>query len=192
MHDAPRFDALESSKLWADGRASRDPVPNTVARGRLREGQDVYYSGRVASGGYLAGLPEGVEFSEELLARGRERYNVFCSPCHGYTGYANGMIVQRGFKAPPSFHQPRLREVGLGYFYETITNGYGAMYSYAPSVKPSDRWAIAAYIRVLQQSQDMPVDELSAEEKDHLEHPEKYESHGDGHGESGHGEEGHE
>lgn len=180
MHDAPRFDALEKSSLWDDQRASRSPVEGTVARGRLVDERPVYFTGRNDEGAYVDELPEGFSVSAELLARGKQRYGVFCSPCHGLTGYANGMIVQRGFQAPPSFHSSRLKESPLGYYFDVITNGYGAMYAYGQSVKIDDRWAIAAYVRVLQLSQDTDEADLSESQRKALEaalHPEEQEEH---------------
>ncbi len=185
MHDAPRYDALEESPLWDNGQASRTPVPGTVARGMLRDDQVEKYTGRNAEGAYIDGLPPGMELTESLLAKGRERYDVFCSPCHGYTGYGNGMIVQRGFHAPPSFHSTRLKEAALGHYYDVISNGYGAMYSYGASLRPDLRWAVAAYIRVLQLSQDVPVGELTVEERAAID------ADGEGHGSGGHGATGH-
>ena len=165
MHDTPRFEALEYSSLWEDGRSSREPVEGTVARGRLREERPDFYTAQGPDGQLLEGLPKGMELTADLLERGRTRYNVFCSPCHGYTGYGNGMVVQRGFKPPPSFHATRLKQSPLGYFYVVISNGYGSMYTYAPSIPPEDRWAISAYVKALQLSQDMPVSALSEDQR---------------------------
>ncbi len=165
MHDQPRYEALEASQLWEDGRSSRSPVKGTVARGRLRVEQQPYYTGKDEEGNDLQTLPEAIEVTEAFLVRGQTRYNVFCSPCHGYNGYANGMIVQRGFQSPPSFHVSRLREGGIGHFYDVITNGYGAMYAYGASIPPDDRWAISAYIRVLQLSQFTMAKDLAPEER---------------------------
>ncbi|HJL40682.1 MAG TPA: cytochrome c [Myxococcales bacterium LLY-WYZ-16_1] len=185
MHDAPRFDALEQTELWEDGRASRDPIPGTVARGRLKDDRPAFFTGKNPSGGYVNALPPEVEFGEALLARGKERFEVFCAPCHGVTGYGNGMIVQRGFQQPPSFHSSRLRESPLGYYFDVITNGYGAMYSYGAAVKTSDRWAIAAYLRTLQLSQAMTEGDLTSEEKAALSSGPD-DGHGGEHGSGGH------
>jgi len=165
MHDAPYYEPLEQSPLWENGMSSRTPVPGTVARGRFRGDNIELYTGKTPEGMPIQGLPEGIEVDQALLERGKERYDVFCSPCHGYTGYANGMIVQRGYPQPPSFHSKRLKEIQLGHFYDVITNGWGRMYSYAPSIPPEDRWAIASYVRALQLSQDYPADALSAEQR---------------------------
>src|SRR5438067_9614077 len=106
-----------------------------------------------------------VSLTPQLLARGRERYDIYCSMCHGRTGNGNGMIVQRGFPVPPSYHIDRLRNAPIGHFYDVITNGYGVMYSYAARVEPADRWAIAAYIRALQLSHDAKFDELPPDDQ---------------------------
>ena len=106
--------------------------------------------------------------TQALLQRGRERFDIYCAVCHGPAGYGDGMIVQRGFPAPPSYHSDRLRKASIQHFYDVITDGYGAMYSYAQRVSPADRWAIVAYIRALQASQNMPVAELSGAERAQL------------------------
>jgi len=159
MHDAPRYEPLEASTFFADGRSARTLVANTVARGTLREDEHLYQG--TINGQLTDMFPMPV--TAEMMARGRERYNVFCSPCHGRTGQGNGMVVQRGFRAPPSFHEERLRTAPVGYYVNVETNGFGAMSDYAAQVPIEDRWAIAAYIRALQLSQratvnDVPVD----------------------------------
>jgi mono/diheme cytochrome c family protein len=167
MHDAPRYEPLEASTFFADGRSSRTPVANTVARGTLREDEHLY-QGKV--GGTLAeSFPMPVTI--EVMARGRERFNVFCAPCHGRTGQGNGMVVQRGFRAPPSFHEERLRTAPVGYFYDVQTNGFGAMSDYAAQVPVADRWAIAAYIRALQFSQRATVNDVPADRRGDLDAP---------------------
>jgi mono/diheme cytochrome c family protein len=168
MHDAPRYDPLEASTFFADGVASR-PIPaNTVARGNLRQ-DDHLYQGRID--GQLADtFPMPV--TAEVMARGQERYNVFCLPCHGPTGSGNGMIVQRGFPAPPSYHEERLRNAPVGYFYDVMTNGFGAMQDYSSQVPVADRWAIAAYMRALQLSQRATVNDVPADRRAELDRPE--------------------
>lgn len=156
MHDAPRYEPLEASTFFADGRGSRMLVANTVARGMLRE-DDHLYQGKID--GELTDLfPMPV--TVELMARGQERFDVFCSPCHGRTGQGNGMVVQRGFRAPPSYHEARLREAPAGYFFDVMTHGFGAMSDYAAQIPVNDRWAIAAYIRALQRSQEATIDDV--------------------------------
>lgn len=157
MHQAPRYDPLEHSDFFADQRAARPLVEGTIARGQLRADR-VFYTGRTASGQFVDTLPVPVDAA--LLARGRQQYDVFCSPCHGRTGDGNGMVVQRGFKQPTSYHTDRLRAQPVGYFYDVITNGFGAMQDYSAQVAPRDRWAIAAYVRALQYSRHAPLADL--------------------------------
>ena len=156
MHDAPRYEPLEASTFFTDGRGSRTLVANTVARGMLREDEHLYQG--TIDGQLTDTFPMPV--TAEMMARGRERFNVFCSPCHGRTGQGNGMVVQRGFRAPPSFHDERLRNAPVGYYVNVETNGFGAMSDYAAQVPPADRWAIAAYIRALQFSQRATVEDV--------------------------------
>jgi len=161
MHDAPRYEPLEASTFFGDGRGSRALVANTVPRGALR-GDEHLYAGKID--GQLADVfPMPV--TADVMARGRERFNVFCSPCHGRTGQGNGMVVQRGFRAPPSFHDERLRTAPAGYFFDVMTHGFGAMSDYAAQVPVADRWAIAAYIRALQFSQRATVDDVPADRR---------------------------
>ncbi len=167
MHDAPSYDPLQASDFFADGRASRTPVANTVARGQLRD-DDHLYQGRV-DGQLATTLPMPV--TAAVMARGQERFNVFCSPCHGRTGSGNGLVVQRGFRAPPSYHEDRLRQVPVGYFFDVMTNGFGAMSDYAAQVPVADRWAIAAYIRALQFSQRASIDDVPAARRADLDRP---------------------
>jgi mono/diheme cytochrome c family protein len=167
MHDAPRYDPLEASTFFADGRGSRTLVANTVARGMLREDEHLY-QGKI-DGQLTDVFPMPV--TAEVMARGRERFNVFCSPCHGRTGQGNGMVVQRGFRAPPSFHQERLRSAPVGYFFDVQTHGFGAMPDHAAQVPVADRWAIAAFIRALQFSQRATIDDVPADRRAELDAP---------------------
>jgi len=164
MYDQPRFEPLEASNFFADGLSSRQPVPGTVARGQLRLDSHLY-EGKV-NGELATTVP--YEVSQAFLERGQNRYNIFCTPCHDRTGRGNGMIVQRGLKAPPSMHEQRLRDVPVGHFFDVMTNGLGVMYSYASRIPVKDRWAIAAYIRALQFSQSAEVDRLSAQDRSQL------------------------
>lgn len=150
MNDQAHHEPLERSEFFADGAAARRPPPHTMARGELRADSH-FYEGR-ANGELATELPAPITKAE--LERGRERYDIYCAPCHGRVGDGHGMIAQRGFPPPPTFHQPRLREAPVGHFYEVITRGWGVMYPYAARVSPEDRWAITAYIRVLQFSQN--------------------------------------
>jgi len=167
MHDAPRYEPLEESGFFGDGGASRVLVANTVPRGFLRE-DELLYTGKV--GGELVDLFP-MEVTPEVMARGRERFNVFCSPCHGATGVGNGLIVQRGFRAPPSYHEERLREAPAGYFFDVMTDGFGAMQDYASQVPVADRWAIAAYIRALQLSQGATLEDVPADRRAEFDGP---------------------
>ena len=165
MHDQPKYKPYRGSEFFADGRAMRPFVPGTVARGSLREATP-FNTGKVGDE-FVAELP--VPVTAELLERGRGEYQVFCSPCHGRTGMGDGMIVQRGLKRPISYHVDRLRQMPLGYFFDVITNGYGAMSDYAAQVPIEDRWAIVAYVRTLQLSQYAPAADVPADRHGELE-----------------------
>jgi len=149
MQQQPYQRPLVESNFYPDHRSERPIIPGTVARGHL-DADTYFYTGKIGSndGDYLP-----FPVTQQLLARGQQRFNIYCSPCHGEAGDGNGMVVQRGFKHPPSYHIDRLRRAPIGYFFDIMTNGYGAMPDYAEQVEPADRWAIAAYIRVLQLSQ---------------------------------------
>lgn len=165
MHVEPKYKGLEPSSFFNDGRSERPVVPGTVARGELRT-DELYYTGKI--NGQIANLfPFAI--TKEDLDRGQERFNVYCAPCHDYTGSGNGMIVQRGFPAPPSYHIDRLMKAPVGHFFDVMTNGYGTMYSYAGRVSPRDRWCIAAYIRALQLSQNAPTSDVPPNELTKLE-----------------------
>jgi mono/diheme cytochrome c family protein len=159
MHDQPKMKPLRESEMFADKRSARPLVPGTVARGTLRE-DTVLYTGKVGND-FVTEIP--VKVTAELLERGQTQFQVFCSPCHGRTGRGDGMIVQRGFKKPSSYHVDRLRQMPIGYFYDVMTNGFGAMSDYAAQVTPQDRWAIAAYVRALQLSQYAPAADVPAD-----------------------------
>lgn len=166
MFDQPKVKPLAESALFDDGSSARAPVPGTVARGQLRANREMYL-GIGADGRFVSSLP--VPLTRELLQRGRERYEIFCSPCHARTGDGRGMIVQRGFKQPSSFHVDRLRRERVGYFFDVMTNGFNQMSSYRSQVPPPDRWAIAAYIRALQLSQYAPLSRLDARDRNAVE-----------------------
>jgi mono/diheme cytochrome c family protein len=157
MVNQPKYEVYEAAALFRDGKVMQHPVPGTIARGELA---------------YWAALTERPELSLELVRRGQERFNIFCAPCHSPTGDGDGMIVQRGFPRPPSFHTERLREAPTEHFIAVITDGYGVMYSYAARVPPLDRWAIAAYIRALQLSQYADVASLPEDMTEALGDPE--------------------
>ncbi len=164
MHDQPKYRPLRESELFADKRSARPLVEGTVARGTLREDRALF-TGKTADG-FVSEIP--VPVTAELVARGRSQYQVFCAPCHGSTGRGDGMVVQRGFKKPSSYHVDRLRQMPIGYFYDVITIGFGAMADYAAQVPPPDRWAIAAYVRTLQLSQYASVGDVPDDERGEL------------------------
>ena len=157
MHDQPKYESLEASGFFDDGSASRRPPEGTVARGQLRN-DELLYTGK--SNGKFAGVFP-YRITRDILARGRNRYNIFCSPCHDQVGNGRGIIVESGMKQPPSLHIVRLREAEPGHFFDVITNGYGLMYSYASRVPVHDRWAIVAYIRALQLGQNASFGDVS-------------------------------
>lgn len=161
MHDQPKAESLEVSDFFADRRTARPVVAGTVARGQLRL-DDHLYKGRI-NGQFAQTFPFPV--TRDVLARGQERFNIFCSVCHGRLGDGSGMIVSRGLRRPPSFHIQRLREAPPGYFYDVITNGFGIMFDYSDRIVPEDRWAIAAYVRALQLSQNAGLDDVPAAER---------------------------
>jgi hypothetical protein len=164
MHVQPKLKADDGSTFFQDGRADRPVIPDTVARGHMRT-DELLYTGRV-NGVVADEFPFPV--TRQVLERGRARFNIYWSPCHDYTGSGRGMIVQRGFPPPPSYHIERLRLAPAGHFFEVMTSGYGAMYSYAGRISPDDRWAIVAYIRVLQRSQHATLDDVPAAERQQL------------------------
>jgi mono/diheme cytochrome c family protein len=149
MHDQPKQEPLEASTFFRDGQGSRPLVEGTVARGELREDEHLY-TGKV-NGQPATTFPFPI--TRETMDRGQDRYNIYCAPCHDRAGTGNGMIVQRGYRQPQSFHIDRLREAPPGHFYDAITSGFGAMPDYRAQIRPEDRWAIVAYIRALQLSQ---------------------------------------
>jgi mono/diheme cytochrome c family protein len=165
MHDQPKYEPLEKSDFFGDSRSERDPIEGTVARGELREDQH-FYNGKVNN---QPAHTFPMELTESTVKRGQERFNIYCSPCHDSLGTGNGMVVQRGFKKPPSLHIDRLREAPVGYYFDVITDGFGVMSSYAEQVPVADRWAIIAYIRALQLSQHANVSDLSESAKKELE-----------------------
>jgi mono/diheme cytochrome c family protein len=164
MHLQPKYLPYEPSHFFRDGRSERPPVPGTVARGHLRL-DDLLYT-RQEHGAVSNRFPFPITKAD--LDRGREQYNVFCTPCHDYTGSGNGMIVQRGFPKPPSYHIDRLRTAPVGHFFDVMTNGFGEMYSYGSRISPEDRWRIAAYIRVLQLSQHATIQDVPESQRQKL------------------------
>ncbi len=169
MGAQPSYRPLESSSLFEDGKVARHPPHGTVPRAYARENPFL-------RSGDARRFQEPVEtktfplaVTMEMLARGRERFNIYCSVCHGETGYGDGMIVQRGFSPPPSLHSERLRSAPLKHFYDVITNGFGSMPSYAVQINRDDRWAVIAYIRALQLSQNAGIDDVPEDKRQQLE-----------------------
>ena len=168
MYNQPKYKPLGKSDFFADGRDARQPVEGTVARGMLRE-DTRFYAGK--DGAALTGVFP-LPVTRALLERGRQRYDIFCAPCHDRTGFGNGMVVQRGYRPPPSFHIDRLRQEPVGHFFDVMTNGFGAMPDYASQIPPEDRWAIVAYLRALQLSQSAPLASVPPEKRAELDRPE--------------------
>jgi mono/diheme cytochrome c family protein len=165
MHNQPRYKPLAPSDFFSDGRSERPMVEGTVARGHLRLDKARY-----------TGKEDGVDVTEfpfpiarSDLLRGQERFNIYCSPCHSRIGDGNGMVVRRGFRQAASYHTEKLLKAPVGHFFDVMTNGFGAMPSYASRVEPDDRWRIAAYIRVLQLSEDARIDDVPPDRRAELE-----------------------
>jgi len=156
MHDQPKYVPLRQSPFFGDARSARPLVAGTVARGHLRD-DPLLYTGKV-NGADATVFPFPID--ARVMARGRERFDIFCSPCHGRTGQGDGMVVRRGFRRPPTFHQDRLRDAPPGHLFDVITNGFGAMPDYAVQIRPEDRWAIVAYVRALQLSEHATLAEV--------------------------------
>jgi hypothetical protein len=165
MHDQPKYIPLRPSDFFADGRSARPLSEGTVARGYL-DANVLLYTGKGPDGKPSNEFPMPV--TKELLLRGQQRFNIYCSPCHDRTGNGNGMIVRRGYRHPPTYHSDRLRQQPNGYFFDVITRGFGAMPDYAVQVQPEDRWAIVAYIRALQLSQQASINDVPAADRSQL------------------------
>jgi len=161
MANQPKNKALSPSDFFADGRSERPLVENTVARGALVADELVVPK-------ESNNLPASITVDMELLERGEERYKIFCTPCHGLQGDGNGMVSMRGMKHPPSFHIDRLRQSPNGYYYDVVTNGFGAMQGYDAQIPPRDRWAIVVYLRALQLSRNAHAADLPAELREKL------------------------
>jgi len=179
MHNQPKFIPLRSSEFYSDRRSARYPVPGTIPQlddknvdKEQLDPNSYFLTGRHGNT-YGNELPAGTDPKTvaATLERGQARYNIYCQPCHSKLGDGNGMIVQRGYKRPPSFHVQRLKNAPLGWFYDVISNGFGGMPDYAAQVKPADRWAIAAYIRALQLSQNAQESDVAAADRDKLNKP---------------------
>lgn len=154
MHNQPRYKPFAATNFFGDGRSERPTIEDTVARGQLHL-DEARYTGK-QNGKDIDFFP--IQITRADLARGQERFNIYCSPCHGRLGDGRGMVVLRGLRQPPNYHDPRLISAPVGHFFDVMTNGFGAMYSYASRVSVDDRWRIAAYIRALQLSENPPAD----------------------------------
>jgi mono/diheme cytochrome c family protein len=191
MYDQPRYEALEESNFFPDGLSARQPVEGTVSRGSLRE-DDAFFTGK-ENGKFISRISDKVlrkthdrdqkrfnlsyektdqaDLRRALLERGQDRFNIYCSVCHGRLGDGDGMVVRRGFRKPPSYHIDRLRQVPAGYLYDVLTNGFGAMPSFANRIDVDDRWAIVAYIRGLQLSQNAVWKDIPDDQREQLSPP---------------------
>jgi len=167
MHNTPVGQPLRESMFFKNGSTARPLVEDTVARGTLQD-DAAFFTGKNGTA-MVDALP--FPLTAEVLDRGEQRYNIYCSPCHGLTGQGDGMIVRRGYRVPPSYHTDRLQQMAIGHFYDVISNGFGAMPDYKAQIAPRDRWAIAAYVRALQLSQHAAATELTPEERQKLSQP---------------------
>ncbi len=165
MHDQPRYKPLAGTNFFGDGRSARPVVEGTIARGQLHI-DSARYTGKV-DGQEVDTFPFPI--TRQDLERGQQRFNIYCSPCHSRIGDGNGMVVRRGFRQAASYHTERLIKAPIGHFFDVITNGFGAMPSYASRVESDDRWRIAAYIRVLQLSQNASIEDVPADQRTGLE-----------------------
>jgi len=166
MHDQPKYIPLRPSSFFDDGRSAR-PIPEgTVARGHLNA-DTAFYTGKGPDGKYVDRLPFPI--TKQVLLRGQDRYNIYCTPCHDRLGTGNGVVARRGFRHPPSYHIDRLRQAPNGYIFDVITNGFGAMQDYAAQLDPADRWAVVAYERALQLSQNATLQDVPVAERAKLE-----------------------
>lgn len=165
MHDQPKYKPYAVSSFWPDQRSARPAVDGTVARGRLKTDARLW-KGKAVDGTFINELP--MPLTKAVLERGQARYNIYCTPCHGRGGDGEGMVVQRGFKHPPTYHSDKLRQQPLGYIYDVITNGFGSMVSYSSRIPMEDRWAIAAYVRVLQFSRNATIDDVPESDRARL------------------------
>lgn len=161
MYDQQKFEPLEATEFFGDHRSSRELVPNTIPQGWLREDTHLY-EGKV-DGQVVSDFP--FEVTEAVLHRGQERFNIYCSVCHGKAGYGDGMVVRRGYRQPPSYHIDRLRAATPGYIYGVVKNGFGVMAGYEDQIPVEDRWAIVAYVKTLQLSQHVSVNDLAEADK---------------------------
>jgi hypothetical protein len=166
MQDQPKYIPLRPTEFFADGRSARPLIEGAVARGHLDD-DAAYYTAKGPDGKFVSEFPFPV--TREVIERGQQRFDIYCTPCHDYLGTGNGRIVRRGFRHPPSYHIDRLRQAPVGYIYDVISQGFGAMPDYSAQILPRDRWAIVAYIRALQLSQNASINDIPAGAKTQLE-----------------------
>jgi mono/diheme cytochrome c family protein len=164
MHNQPKYIPFRQSTFFSDSLSARPLVAGTVARGQLKD-DPLLYTGK-ENGADAAVFPFPVD--ARLMARGQQRFDVFCSPCHGRTGQGDGMVVRRGYRRPAPFADERLRQAPVGHFFDVMTNGFGAMPDYAAQINPADRWAIVAYVRALQLSAHASLAEVPAAQRARL------------------------
>jgi mono/diheme cytochrome c family protein len=164
MHDQPKYVPLRESTFFSDARSARAPVQGTVARGQLNE-DVLLYTGKVKDADATM-FPFRID--SRVMARGQERFNIHCSPCHGRTGVGDGIVVRRGYRRPPSYHDDRLRNAPVGHFFDVISSGFGAMPDYAAQINVEDRWAIIGYIRALQLSAHATIADVPADEREKM------------------------
>lgn len=164
MHTEPRYQPLQETSFFGDQRSARPMVEGTVARGHLRI-DEARYTGKI-DGEDIDQFP--IPIAKEDIERGQARFTIYCTPCHGRTGEGNGMVVLRGFRQPPSYYSDRLMNAPVGHFFDAVTNGFGAMPSYASRIETDDRWRVIAYIRALQLSESASVNEVPADQRQNL------------------------
>lgn len=162
MYDQPKYEALEVSDFFGDRRSARPLIEGTVAQGQARLDDHLFLGLEEIDDEMLQARSYPFEITAADLERGRERFNIYCSVCHGLSGHGEGMVVRRGYKAAPGFHSDKLRNMPPGYFFSVITNGYGQMSSYAAQIPVEDRWRITAYIQTLQRSQFASLEDYDA------------------------------
>jgi mono/diheme cytochrome c family protein len=160
MDNQPRYNPQSESPFFEDGATMRPAVPGTVASGQLRE-DDALFRGLDSSGNFVKESP--IPVTPQLLLRGQERFNIYCSPCHSRVGDGKGIVAQRGFTPPPTFHSDRIRQFPAGQFFDVITHGVRTMPSYGGQIRPEDRWAIISYVRALQRSQNATLNDVPEE-----------------------------
>jgi len=163
MDSQPKYKSQAESRFFSDGATMRTPVAGTVARGELRE-DDEFFLGKATDGSFVKTAP--IEVTIQLLERGQERYDIYCSPCHSRTGDGRGIVVTRGYVPPPTFHSDRIRSLPDGQVYDVISNGIRNMPAYRYQIPPKDRWAIVSYLKALQRSRNASIDDVPVEKRE--------------------------